>query len=121
MTHDPVQKARLGYIIDAIKDRLQQSLDFDCSGLAEAIYELAEISNLVDRAIELSLLCVDQRAALLQATRPREDVAAALEALHQHTKLSSGNYDYQCGFLDALKEAKAALSVKNLPLSVRKP
>ena len=36
--------------------------------------------------------------------------AISLEFMHQHSKLICGTYEYQCGFLDALKIAKDYLS-----------
>jgi len=43
------------------------------------------------------------------------DTQKALDALHQNTKLYLGTYDYQCGYLDAIKDAKAALEAKAVP------
>lgn len=44
---------------------------------------------------------------------PQSDMVAVprtiLEVLHQSSKLALGNYDYQCGYLDAVKEAKSLL------------
>ena len=33
-----------------------------------------------------------------------------LEVMHQDSRLCWGTYEYQCGFLDALKEAKSLLA-----------
>lgn len=39
-----------------------------------------------------------------------EKMAEALEKMHSDSRLVTGNYSYQCGFLDALNSAKEALA-----------
>jgi hypothetical protein len=45
------------------------------------------------------------------ANKTHRDSWAVLDSLHMSKKLSLGNYDYKCGYLDAIQEAKEILNV----------